>query len=173
MNRTTATALALTFALGATAGWAARKIDPSIYSGKESAEAAKALLDVATTQAKKGSWERIAVARVFYLGGMKAEGQAIFDSVLGAKKAEGGDWIRAGRVFYDAGEWDKAKAAFDKVMELEPKDVPWLVEIGAYYNLQGDRAKAEELFARAFALESEDVWPTVHAAGSYVGVVPR
>ena len=43
----------------------------------------KALLAVAKQQAGKGSWERIGVGRVYYLGGMKAEGQAIFDEVTG------------------------------------------------------------------------------------------
>ena len=173
MKPATAVALTVTFALGAAAGWAAKRIAPETYRGKEPNAAARALLAEASALAGKASWERIAVGRVFYLGGMKAEGQAIFDSVLGSPKAEGGDWIRVGRVYYDAGEWDKAKAAFARVVELEPEDAPWLAEIGAYHNLQGDRATAEELFARAFALDSEEVWHTVHVAGSYVGVTPR
>jgi tetratricopeptide (TPR) repeat protein len=173
MNRRTSLALALTFALGATAGWSARRITPETYAGKEPNAAARALLEEAAVRAKNASWERIAVGRVYYLGGMKEEGQAIFDSVLGSRKAEGGDWIRVGRVYYDAGEWEKAKAAFERVIELEPEDAPWLAEIGAYHNLQGDRAKAEQLFRRSFEIDSEEVWHTVHVAGSYVGVVPR
>jgi tetratricopeptide (TPR) repeat protein len=172
MNRATA-ALVLVFGLGASVGWSAKRIVPATYQGKEPVDAARSVLVEAARLAKNGSWERIAVGRVYYLGGMKAEGQAIFDSVLGSRKVEAGDWIRVGRTYYDAGEWDKAKAAFDRVVELAPDDAPWLAEIGAYYNLQGDRAAAEALFDQSFAIDSDDVWHTVHVAGSYVGVMPR
>lgn len=174
-RRRTAVLLALTFALGAGAGWAAKKktVDAALYQGKDQTAAARALAELAMAEAGEGTWERIAVGRVYYLGGMKAEGQKIFDDVLASKKVKAGDWIRVGRVYYDAGEWDKAKAAFDKVLELEPDDAPWLAEIGAYHNLKRDRARAEELFARSFAIEPDAVYSTVHVAGSYVGVLPR
>ncbi len=132
-RRTAVAAVTAAFVLGAAFGAAAAKkpaIDPSLYTGKQPAEAAAALLEVARRQAGKGSWENIAVGRVYYLAHKKSEGQAIFDSVLG-QKAEGGDWIRAGRVYFEAGEWDRAKAAFDKVLDLNPKDEDWLAEIGA------------------------------------------
>lgn len=163
-------ALMLGFAAGA---WAARKksTDSSLYIGKAPAEAARALLEVAKKKAGNGSWENIALGRAYYLGGMKSEGQAIFDQVT--KKAEGGDWIRLGRVYYEAGEWSKAEAAFDRALKLEPKDAPWLAEIGSFYNKKGDRAKAEELFTRSFKVESEEFWSIVNAAGSYLGVEPR
>lgn len=167
--------LAVTFALGALAGVAGAKkagVDPGLFQGKPPKDAAAALLTVARAQAEKGSWENIAVGRVYYLSGQKAEGQAIFDSVTG-KKAEGGDWIRVGRVYYEAGEWDKAKAAFDKVLQQSPKDADWLAEIGAYYQLKGDRAKAEELFKRSFDAESGSLYNTLRAAGSYLNVRPQ
>jgi tetratricopeptide (TPR) repeat protein len=165
--------MGLTFVLGVLAGAAAKKpgTDPGLFLGKPPKEAAAALLTVARAQAEKGSWENIAVGRVYYLSGQKAEGQAIFDSITG-KKSEGGDWIRVGRVYYEAGEWDKAKAAFDKVLQLSPKDEDWLAEIGAYYQLKGDRAKAEELFKRSFDVEGGNLYNTLRAAGSYVGVRP-
>ena len=122
-------ALVVVFLVGVTAGaFAAKKgIDSSLFAGKKPKEAADALLVVAKEQAGKGSWERIALARVYYLSGRKAEAEAIFGEVT-AKKPEGSDWLRIGRVYYEAGEWDKAKGAFDKALALSPKDAPWLGE---------------------------------------------
>jgi len=174
MKRGTVVLVGVTFVLGTVVGAWARKapFDTGLYSGKPPKEAAAGLLGLGRKLAGKGSWENIAVARVYYLSGQKAEGQAIFDSIT-SKKAEGGDWFRIGKVYYEAGEWDKAKAAFDKVLEMSPKDEDWLAEIGAYYNLKGDRAKAEELFGRSFAGDPENLYNTVKAAGSYVKVVPN
>ena len=162
------------FVLGMTVGaYAAKKgLDPSTYQGKSKKEAALALLELSKKQAEKGSWENIAVGRVYYAGGMKSEGQAIFDSITSRKKVEASDWIRVGRAYYDAGDWAKAKVAFDKALSMSKKDAPWLAEIGAYYNLKGDRKTAEEMFDKAFAIDSNEVWITTNVAGSYVGVEP-
>jgi len=73
-------------------------------------DAAKALLRQAMVQGGDGSWERIAVGRVYYLGGMKSEGQAIFDQVLG-KQDEGSDLIRVARVYRQAGKWARGGVA--------------------------------------------------------------
>ena len=163
--------LVLVFALGITVGAfaKAKKIDPGTYRTKSKKEAASALLSLAETQAGKG--EQIGVGRVYYAGGMKKEGQAIFDRVT-AKKPEDSDWMRIGRAYYDAGDWEKAKDAFAKTLARNPKDGPWLAEIGAYYNLKGDRKTAEDLFDRSFAVESGEVWQTSNVAGSYLGVEP-
>ncbi len=144
---------------GLTVGAVARgkAIDASVYRGKPHAEAGKALLDLARSQAGKGSWENIAVGRVSYLAGMKADGQSLLN-VATSKKDDASDWIRIGRVYYDAKEWNKAFAAVERALQLKPKDAPWLAEVGAYYNLRGDRAKAEELFDRSFQQESDEVW---------------
>ena len=160
------------FVLGSVVGAVAAKkgIDPSVYTGKDKKVAAKALLELARVQAGKGSWERLGVGRVYNLGGMKAEVQAIFDEV--AKKGEGGDWVRIGRVYYEAGEWDKAKEAFDKALTMEPKDAPWLSEVGSYYIMKGDRAKGEEMIARSFKIEPSELWSTLDAAGAYLGIRP-
>jgi tetratricopeptide (TPR) repeat protein len=146
-------------------------LEPSLYRGKTKAEAGRALLELARTQAGKGSWENIGVGRVFYLTGAKAEGQQIFDAAV-AKKTDSSDLIRIGRVYYEAKEYAKAFAGFDRALQLKPKDAPWLAEVGAYHNLQGNRAKAEELFDRAVALESGEVWQTANMAGSYLGIEP-
>lgn len=166
--------IGVVFALGIAIGAFARgrSIDPNLYHGKSKKEAAVSLLELAKTQAGKGSWENLAVARAYYLGGMKSEGQAMIDT-LTSKKAEGSDWMRIGEIYYDAGEWSKAKEAFDRAMKMEPKNSSYFSEAGAFYNIKGERAKAEELFDRAFQLDSGEVWRTVDIAGSYAGVEPH
>jgi tetratricopeptide (TPR) repeat protein len=159
------------FVFGVAVGYGAKKAESSVYRSKPKPEAARALLEVAKAQAGKGSWERIAVGRVYYLGGMKPEGEAIFQDVL-AKKPESSDLFRIARVYREAGEWPKAKELFDRYVKATPKDDKGLAEVGAYYLLNGDRATAEDLFDRSFKLESE-LWATVSAAGSYVGVTPQ
>jgi len=175
MKRKTIILFAVTFVLGVVAGAFARggrTIDPTLYRGKSKPEAARALLDLARSQAGKGSWENLGVARTYYLGGMKSEGQAIIDDVT-SKKAVASDWMRIGEIYYDANEWKKAQDAFDKALSMEPNEAAWLAETGGFYNVKGDRAKAEELFDRAFRAKSDEVWRTVDIAGSYLGLTPH
>lgn len=174
MQRKLALTFAFVFTFGVAAGAvAARKgIDSSLYRSKSKKEAAEALLVVAKQQAGKGSWEQIAVGRIYYLGGMKAEGQAIFDAVT-AKKPESSDWFRIGRVYREAGDWPKAQEAFDKALKMEPNDAKWLAEVGAYYLQKGDRAKAEEMFDRSFKAQDDEVWSTTAMAAGYLGVDPQ
>lgn len=159
------------FIAGVGVGYAARNVPASVYRGVSKKDAGIALLQEAKVQAGKGSWERIAVGRVYYLAGMKAEGQAIFDEVL-AKKPESSDYFRIARVYREAGEWPKAKEYFDRYVKQNPKDDKGLAEVGAYYLMNGDRETAEQLFERSFKLESE-MWSTVSAAAGYLGVDPQ
>lgn len=161
-------ALILLFALGFAAGavTAKKQIDPSLYQGKEKEAAGLALLALAKQEAEKGSWENIAVGRVYYLAGKKNEGQAIFDLVTG-RKPETSDWLRIGRVYFAAGDWEKARAAFDEALQKAPKNGSLLAEIGGYYNIRGEREKAEELFERSLELEPRAFWNLVNIAGSY------
>lgn len=163
---------ALVFALGVGTGMAAkRKLDIASYSGLGKAEAGKALLTEALAQAGKGSWERIAVGRVYYLAGQKAEGKAIFDGLL-AGDHDPSDLFRIARVYREAGEWDKAKPLFDRFAAENPKEEKDLAEIGTYHLLAGDRAAAEALYAKSFAL-ADEFWVTLTAAAGYMGVVPQ
>lgn len=162
----------IVFALGVAVGFAARRIDPNTYRGKSKEDAGKALLELATKQAGDGSWERIGVGRVYYLAGMKAEGQALFDKVTSSRKVETSDWFRIGRVYVEAKEWDKAKDAFDRALKNDPSEKD-LAEVGAYYLINGDREKAEEYFDRSFKKESGEVWSTVSMASAYLGVRPQ
>jgi tetratricopeptide (TPR) repeat protein len=163
------------FALGVVVGLALaadKKVDPTIYQGKPPEQAARALLEAAQVQAGSGSWQNIAVARVYYLMGDRAAANAILER-FPVDKLKGNDWIRIGRLYVEAGEWDKAKEAFDHLLAVDPDDPDYQAEIGAFYNLHGDRARAEELFARSFAKDPSDVWATANAAGSYVSVRPQ
>lgn len=165
------TAAGILFASGITVCVAAQKTTPSQYHDKDKQEAARALLETAKIQADGGSWERIAIGRIYYLGGSKPEGQAIFDDVL-AHKPEASDLFRIARIYREAGNWEQAKALFERALREEPDDSKGMAEVGAYYLMHGDRATAETLFDRSFKLES-DVWSTVAAAGSYLGVPPQ
>ncbi|MBN8728584.1 MAG: tetratricopeptide repeat protein [Xanthomonadales bacterium] len=166
---TVAVALLATAALDASAARQPR-IEADVYQGRTEQDAAKALLERALAQAGKGSWERIAVGRVFYLGGHKAEGRAIFDAILA--EPEDSDVYRIARVYAEAGEWDAARPLFDRYLAANPKDEKALAEVGAHYLLNGDRAGAERLFARSFAIAPE-FWATIAAAGAYLRVAPQ
>ena len=157
--------------LAAPAGLAAQKIAPTQYQDKDPQAAARALLEVAKAQAGKGSWERIAGGRVYYLGGFKPEGQAIFDDVL-AHDPEGTDLFRIARIYWQAGERERAMGLFERALRENPKDSSGMAELGAYRLLLGDRAAAETWFDRSFKRE-DDLWATVAAAGSYLGVPPQ
>jgi tetratricopeptide (TPR) repeat protein len=162
------------FLVGAAAGIASSKVkvEPGLFTSKAPAAASADLLQAAETIAGNDTWEEIAVGRVEYLSGKKADGQSIFDRVLASPKVKAGDYIRVARVYLEAKQWDKAQPLLDKVVELEPKDEDWLAEVGAWYNLHGNRARAEELFARSLAQENSSVYNTAKMAGSYVGVAP-
>ncbi|MEZ5462625.1 tetratricopeptide repeat protein [Dokdonella sp.] len=157
--------------LGMSGAYADKAIDPATYQSLPKEEAAKALLREAMIQADDGSWERIGVGRVYYLGGMKPEGQAIFDQILAADD-DASDRFRIARVYVEAGEWARAKPLFDEAIRMEPKEEKWLAEVGAYYLLNGDRETAESLFDRSFKRNPE-LWATVAAAGAYLGVKPQ
>lgn len=165
-------AAALVFVLGVGTGMAAKnRLDVASYSGLSKPEAGNALLKEALAQAGKGSWERIAVGRVYVLAGMKAEGKAIFDGVL-AGKHEPSDVLRIARAWREAGDWATAKPLFDRFVVENPKEDKDLAEIGAYYLLAGDRAQAEALYAKSFAI-TEEFWSTLAAAAGYLGVAPQ
>ncbi|WP_141233441.1 tetratricopeptide repeat protein [Lysobacter antibioticus] len=170
-----AAAAAALFVVGTGPVHAAKKPQstPTLYQGKPNEDAAKALLEVALVQSgKNGSWERIGAGRVYYLGGFKAEGQAVFDAIL-AGEHEDSDVYRIARVYAEAGEWARAKPLFDKFLAGNRDDAKALAEVGAHYLMQGDRATAERMFEQAFELSDDDPWVTEHVAGAYLGVKPQ
>jgi len=142
-----------------------------LFRGKAPKEAGQAALAQAEKMAGKGSWERIAVGRVYYLSGDKAKGQAIFDQVTNAKP-QGSDWQRIGDVYTESGEKDKAEACYQKALAADPKDDTGQSEVGAWYIRNGQRDKGEELFAKALSRNPDEMWHYVRAAEAYLGV-PR
>lgn len=173
--RHAAAAAVVVFIAGAGVGYTAQKqqkTTTAMYHAKANHDAAKELLAVAKIQAGKGSWEQIAVGRVYYLGGFKAEGQAIFDAVLGGKP-EDSDVFRIARIYSEAGEWDKAKPLFARYFQGTDDDATGYAEVGALYVLGGDRAIGEQMFDRSVAIESNDLWATLHMAGAYLNVRPQ
>lgn len=174
MTRLRVMVIVLVFGAGVAIGLAAAKVKVGVdtFAGKSGKDAAIALLEPALQQAGSGSWERIAVARVWLLGVDKAKGQAMLDEIT-AGKMKKDDWLRVGRVYAEAHDWDRALAIFDKALALDPKDAEYHAEAGAWANLAGKRARADELFARSFQLDPSRVWNTLNVAGSFVGVSPQ
>src|SRR3546814_14534962 len=92
-----AAAAAIVFVCGIGVGYSAKPAPAlALYHGKTDQEAARGLLELALEQAEDGSWERIGVGRVYYPGGLKAEGQGIFDEVV-AGQHDGGSRYRPAR----------------------------------------------------------------------------
>lgn len=163
------------FGLGVSAGWIAAKgpaLTDALFSGKTPEQAGASLLAAAEDLAGSGSWERIAVARVYYLSGDTERGRAILDGVT-SRKPEASDWFRIGQLYAEAAKWDEAFAAFDRALAMAPKDDSGMALVGAWRNLHGDREAAETLFRKAFGRGGNDVWHAVRAAGSYLGVPPQ
>src|SRR3546814_10896118 len=90
-------------------------------------------------------WSSDVCSSDLYLGGFKAEGQAIFDEVL-AGKHDDGDAYRIARVYREAGEREKARVIFERYLAANPDDSRALSEVRAYTLLDGDREVAERLF---------------------------
>jgi len=161
--------------LGVGVGYAAKEKGAGMepMRGKPPKEAALAALQEAEKVAGTGSWELLGVARVYYLSGDKAKGQALIDRVLGGK-AEASDQQRAGEIYAEAGENASAEALFQKVIaaDTKAKDDTGRAEIGAWYIRIGQRERGEALLAQAMARNPNETWHYVRAAEAYLGVPP-
>jgi tetratricopeptide (TPR) repeat protein len=137
--------------------------------GKPPKEAAMSSLAEAERLAGKGTWELIAIGRVYYLSGDKPRGQALFDRVTSGKPG-GSDWERIGQVYAEAGENDRAADCFQKMLAMDSKDDTGQALVGAWYIRQGQRDKGEALLAQAFQRNPEEVWHYIAAAEAFLGV---
>jgi Tfp pilus assembly protein PilF len=155
-------------------GYAAKVKGPgmTLITGKSAKEAGVAALKEAERLAEGGSWEMIQIARVYYLSGDKATGQAMLDKVLNGK-SESSDWFRIARVYAEAGENQRAEELFLRALAAEPKDDTGQAEVGAWYIRNGQREKGEELLSKAFARNSEEIWHYVRAGEALMGVSPK
>jgi tetratricopeptide (TPR) repeat protein len=152
-------------------GYAAKTKGPGmqLITGKPAKDAGVATLKEAERLGEGGTWETIAIARVYYLSGDKTAGQAMLDKVLNGK-SEGSDWFRIARVYAEAGENAKAEELFARALAADPKDDSGHAEVGAWYIRIGQREKGEELMAKAFARNSEEFWHYVRAGEAFMGV---
>lgn len=161
--------------VGMGVGYAAKEKSAGIdlLRGKPPKEAGIAALQQAGKLAGKGSWELLGVARVYYLSGDKATGQALIDKVLNGKP-ESSDSQRAGEIYAEAGETARAEELFQKVLaaDKKQKDDTGRAEIGAWYIRIGQRDKGEELLAQALTRNPDETWHYVRAAEAYLGVPP-
>jgi tetratricopeptide (TPR) repeat protein len=160
-------------ALGVCAGILAKDKYPGIdlIRGKPAHEAGMAALQEAEFLAGKGTYEQIAVARVYYLTGDKDRAQAIIDRVSSSSSKPGAsDWQRIGEIYADAGENSKADDYYQKALAADPKDDTGHAEMGAWYIRIGQRDKGEDLLAQAFNRNPGDVWHYVLAAEALLGV---
>jgi tetratricopeptide (TPR) repeat protein len=156
---------------GVALGFGKKEKSPGIDAirGKPPQEAGLAALQEAQKLAGDNSWELLGVARVYYLSGDKAHGQAVMDQVLKSKPAAS-DWQRVGEIYAQANEPQQAEAAYEKALAGDPKDDNERAEIGAWYIRIGQRDKGEELFSQAFARNPDDVWHYLRAAEAFLGV---
>lgn len=168
------TLVAASLTLGFGVGYAAKAKGPgvSLVTGKPAKDAGLAALQEAQRLAESGSWERIGVARVYYLSGDKAAGQALLDKVL-SSGPEASDWYRIGQLYAEAGENAKAEEFFQKALAANPKDDTGQAEIGAWYIRTGQREKGEALLARAFAKNPDEFWHYVRMAEGFLDVAPK
>ena len=159
--------------LGSGTLFAAREKSPGIDAirGKSPQDAAAAALIEAEKLAGTGTWELLAVARVYYLSGNKIKGQEIIDRVI-AHKNDRSDWQRIGQIYADAGENDKAEQYFLRALAADAKDDTGEAEVGAWYIRIGQREKGEAMFAKALARKPDEIWHYVAAAEAFLNVPP-
>ena len=171
MKGTSAAIAALSLTLGVGVGMAARPIGAgiSVIAGKPDQEGASAALIEAERMAGKGSWELIAVGRVYYLSGDKAKGEALFTRATSGKQSAG-DYQRIAEVYAEAGDTAKAEENYGKMLVLDPEDDSQRSEVGAWYIRVGQRAKGEEYLAKAFSMGRHDPSHYVRAAEALLGV---
>ena len=161
--------------LGVSIGFAARYKGAGIdvIRGKSDKEAGLAALAEAEHLAEGGTWELIAVGRVYYLIGEKARGQALFDFVMNNRKAGGSDFERIADVYAEAGENDKATALYERMLAIDPKDDSSQAEVAAWYIRTGNRAKGEALLAMALQRRPNESGYYVRTAESLLGIPDR
>jgi len=162
---------AVSLTLGVGIGMAARLTGTgvSVIAGKSDQEAGAAALVEAERLAGKGSWELIAVGRVYYLSGEKAKGEALFARATSGKQSAG-DYQRIAEIYAEAGDNAKAEEDYGKMMVLDPEDDSQRSEVGAWYIHIGQRAKGEEYLAKAFSMGPHDPSHYVRAAEGFLGV---
>ena len=164
---------AISLTLGVGIGMAAKLKGAgiSVITGKPDQEAGFAALAEAERLAGKGSWELIAVGRVYYLSGDRAKGETFFTRATSGKQTAG-DYQRIAEIYAEAGDAAKAEENYGKMLVLDPEDDSQRAEVGAWYIRIGQRAKAEQYLAKAFSMGHNDPSNYIRAAEGLLGVQP-
>ena len=131
------------------------RTDVAMYQGKAPPQAASALLDIARTQTEDGSWETIAIGRIYYLGGRKADGEAIFKTLLDSTEKTS-DVFRIARVYIEAGEWAKARPLLDRMLTMKETDAGDVMRAARTYAEHKEWARAKPLFEKFLAMNDYD-----------------
>lgn len=172
-NLVVTTLVAASLTLGFGVGYAkAKGPGVSLVTGKPAKEAGLAALQEAQRLADDGSWETIAVARVYYLSGDKAGGQALLDKVV-SNGAVASDWHRMAQLYIEANEPAKAEECYQKALAADPKDDSGQAEIGAWYIRAGQREKGEAVLAKAFAKNPDEFWHYMRMAEAFYDLPPK
>lgn len=151
----TAVALALAGMAGTAQAAKTTRTASTMYSGQAPQQAAAALIEAAKTQTEDGSWEAIGVGRVLYLGGRKADGQAIFDALL-SRTQKTSDVYRIALVHMEAKEWAKARPLLDRMLTMKDHDAGDVIRVARKYVEHGEFARARPLFERFLAMDDYD-----------------
>lgn len=128
---------------------------PELYRGQSPQQAAAALLDTAKGQTEDGSWEQIAIGRIYYLGGRKAEGEAMFKALLD-RTEKTSDLYRIAQVYAEAGEWPKARPLLDRMLTMKEADAGDVMRAARTYAEHKEWARARPLFEKFVALDDYD-----------------
>lgn len=131
------------------------RTDPAMYRGQAPQKAAAALLDVAKTQTEDGSWERIAIGRIYYLGGRKPDGEAMFKALLD-RTEKTSDLYRIAQVYAEAGEWPKARPLLDRMLTMKEADAGDVLRAARAYAEHREWARAKPLFEKFVAMDDYD-----------------
>jgi len=160
--------------LGIAIGYAASK-GPTLIelnAGKPAKEAGLAMLAEAERLAGTGTWELIAVGRIYYLSGDKERAQLLFDKATSGKP-DAGNWQRVAAVWEEIGDKAKAEECYQKALVLMgPKDDTGQADVGAWFIRSGRRAKGEELLTRAMQRSPNEIWHYVRASEALLGLPP-
>lgn len=154
----TAAIAALAFcAIAATAQAAPKpaRTTPAMYRDQAPQQAATALVEAAKSQAEGGSWETIGIGRVLYLGGRKAEGEALFRALLDRTRKTS-DVHRIAQVYLEAKEWPKARALLERIPGMKEADAGDVMRVARVYVEQREWSRAKPLFERFLAMDDYD-----------------
>ena len=155
MGMAAAVALALAGTAGAAQSAKMARTASTMYSGQAPQQAATALVDAAKTQTDGGSWETIGIGRVLYLGGRKAEGEAVFKAMLD-RTEKTSDVYRIALVHIEAKEWAKAKPLLEKMLTMKEHDAGDVMRVARQYVEHREFARAKPLFERFLAMNDFD-----------------